>query len=423
MIEKLLEIEAVCDNNPDLQGKLWKNKYFCISPEELENDREYIVLISVQNQDMYDSIAEQLRVLKVKHVHINEILCEEWMKQKCEIEHDELLNFLHSKKKRVLLLGAPAHRNLGDQAQTYCIKSLIEEEFANCEVFVFEGNTLRRDYYFLLYLIKFAVCKDDTILVHSGYHCTDLFQKEEDLNEKIVLLFPERKLLFLPQTVFFQKIAARKRSQKIYNAHGNLTIMCRDGKSYELAQKYYTNCTVVLYPDVVTALIGRRTYAFDRHGILLCLRGSIYAESAFDANTQAEFAKKLSVLEDTEVGDTDSDMPWTEIRKRRKEVIETTFETFAKYRVVITDRFHGMIFSLIANTPVVVLPSTDHKLSEGIKWFDNSMFKNIYFAKDIDEALNFTKNILKGEYKIYANPDILYDTYYKIFPGIEEDIK
>lgn len=39
------------------------------------------------------------------------------------------------------------------------------------------------------------------------------------------------------------------------------------------------------------------------------------------------------------------------------------------YKVVITDRYHGTIFSLIANTPVIIIKSTDHKVTTGADWF------------------------------------------------------
>ncbi|WP_082026255.1 polysaccharide pyruvyl transferase family protein [Prevotella pectinovora] len=42
-------------------------------------------------------------------------------------------------------------------------------------------------------------------------------------------------------------------------------------------------------------------------------------------------------------------------------------QQFAKYQVVITDRYHGTIFSQIVNTPVIVISSTDHKLRSGVK--------------------------------------------------------
>lgn len=419
-IEKLIPVEVVCDNDPKLHGKLWKNKYLCIAPGDMKKYEKDTVLISVESQDTYYAIAEQMKALGMRSMHINEVLCQKWLGQGLEIIHDELLKFLNSKKKRILLLGAPAHQNLGDQAQSYCTKALIEEQFDDCEVFIFEGNLLRKDYYFLLYLIRNAVGKEDIVLVHSGYHCTDIFQKEEDLNEKIVQMFPKKRLLFLPQTVFFKTDAARKRSQEIFNSHDNLTILCRDKTSYELAESYYTNCTVLLYPDIVTSLIGRREYGFERKGILLCLRGSKNEESGLDSATQQNLARMLSKLDDMDICDTDSDIPWRKIRENREKVIELTLEKYAKYRVVITDRFHGMIFALIANTPVIVLPSTDHKISSGIKWFDKSEFKDLYLTGSIEKAVGYAEEILRDKHEAHLNPKILYNKYYKNFSIIKE---
>lgn len=49
------------------------------------------------------------------------------------------------------------------------------------------------------------------------------------------------------------------------------------------------------------------------------------------------------------------------IRADLKNYIEGYFEKFAHYKVIITDRYHGTIFSLISNTPVIVIKTKDHK--------------------------------------------------------------
>ena len=278
-IEQVIDIVCICDNNKNMWGKKWRDKYECVSPDELINYIQYEVLISVEKEAVYREIEGQLCKNNFKCKHLNEVLSKAWIDNNMPIIDEELSEVIKTNIPRIFLLGAPAHSNLGDQAQTYCIQNLVEGVYPERRFFVFEGNPLRKDYYYLLYIIKNIIRPDDKILVHSGYHCTDLFQKEEDLNEKIVQLFLDKKLIFFPQTIFFKGKEALEKSKKIYNSHSDLTIMCRDIVSYGLAKEYYDKCNLVLFPDVVTSLIGKRKYTEDRRGILLCLRGLEYEES------------------------------------------------------------------------------------------------------------------------------------------------
>src|SRR5690606_27740259 len=71
------------------------------------------------------------------------------------------------------------------------------------------------------------------------------------------------------------------------------------------------------------------------------------------------------------------------------------------------------IFSQIASTPVIVLSSSDHKLSSGVKWFPEASFgNNVFFAKDLNEAYNIAQQILKRNGEITINPPYFQETYF-----------
>ena len=97
-------------------------------------------------------------------------------------------------------------------------------------------------------------------------------------------------------------------------------------------------------------------------------------------------------------------------------ILSEIFEEYSKYEVVITDRYHGTIFSLIAATPVVVIGSTDHKLSSGVKWFPRNIFGDyITFANDLDEAYSKAIQMLQNSKKIsHELPPYFKENYYDI---------
>ena len=87
-------------------------------------------------------------------------------------------------------------------------------------------------------------------------------------------------------------------------------------------------------------------------------------------------------------------------QKEREGLIRKMLEYFAKFQCIITDRYHGTIFSQIVNTPVVVISSADHKLVSGVKWFPLEKFgQNITFAKDLDEV--YEKKRIVRSFPVY----------------------
>ncbi len=176
--------------------------------------------------------------------------------------------------------------------------------------------------------------------------------------------------------------------------HPNCLLMCRDEKSFNFAKKFFHKTKLLLYPDIVTSLIGSFDYNNKRNGILFCIRND--AEAYYGRNTIINFMKKFSPTK-TDITDTYAQIKPSILKKNRRKILNETFESFSHYKLVITDRYHGTIFSLISNTPVIVLGTNDHKLESGIKWFSENEFKNyIYFAKNLEEAFKQAESILKN---------------------------
>lgn len=90
---------------------------------------------------------------------------------------------------------------------------------------------------------------------------------------------------------------------------------------------------------------------------------------------------------------------------------EFTIQKNPTFKTVITDRHHGTIFSAMANTPVIVINSADHKLSSGVNRFPQEEFvENVQFAKDLDDAYAKAKEIFEKA-DIRQNPPYFKDNY------------
>ena len=72
-----------------------------------------------------------------------------------------------------------------------------------------------------------------------------------------------------------------------------------------------------------------------------------------------------SIKHNTELYDTTI----TESIKRgdRRKWLDVVLELFASKDAVVTDRFHGLIFSVLTRRPTVVLRTVDHKLESALE--------------------------------------------------------
>ena len=332
----------------------------------------------------------------------------QWLRQ--AIWDRVVLFFFARTHKCIFVFGSPFHSNLGDNAQTLCIAELLKKEFSDYAVkFFTDGYLASTGFKVIPYLSR--VCrKDAMVMLHSGYHMTDLYMWEEMLNRYAIQSFKDRAILAFPQTIFYQADDELKKAEGIYNSHPSLTIMCRDEVSYAFAQAHFPKCRLLLMPDIVTSLIGKYDFHEERRGILLCKRND--KESKFSASDIEELVVRLEKYGRVDVTDTTVSDSWATINKDLKKYLENIWRNYSKYKVVVTDRYHGTIFSLIANTPVIVIPSTDHKLSSGVKWFPDSFSEYVRFAPTFGDVEREVRHFCNEASLSYQLPPYFSEKYY-----------
>ncbi len=317
------------------------------------------------------------------------------------------------KQKMIFLFGSPAHSNMGDQAQSYCLQKWINANYPEYGILFFR---LPETYNSLLKALRRTIRKDDKIVCHSGYHMTDLYN-EQDVYCKLAQLFPERPIWIFPQTVLYKNEENLIKTANIMNSHGRVTLMARDEISYATAQKYFTGCKVLLYPDIVTSLIGTKQFNYERDGVLFCVRNDI---EAFYSKEQIQTLKNKFAGVKVEQTDTTLKVNYKEIVKNREYFINHECDYYSHFKVIITDRYHGTILSLISGTPVVVLKTSDHKLSSGVKWFPEEFKDYVTFAENLDEA--YEKAVMMMNKQLtHQLPPYFKENYYDKLKAILED--
>lgn len=325
-------------------------------------------------------------------------------------ERQRLLSEIEATRghKTIYLFCAPTHSNIGDQAQYYCWKRLFSQKFKDYNVVSVPTRCSTDE---TLEKIKSQLTAEDKLYVHSGYLIFDP-HPELPFICQVVNIFHDYPITILPQTINLMSEKKQREIADCFNAHLWLTIVSRDQVSLQNAHKLFPNCNRLLWPDVVTSLIGDADFQYDetpRKGIYFCIRqdGEKYYEEEAIERLKGRFARMR-----VDEGDTSIKMPIRFWNGRREAIIRNIVRQMATYQLIITDRYHGTIFSQVANTPVIVLSSTDHKLSSGVKWFPKDVFgKNVFYANNLDECHSLAVEILKRNGKVVKNPPYFREMY------------
>lgn len=346
------------------------------------------------------------------------IYCKEYNRNKCyAIGAIKKLLEVDITQKRIWYFCVPTHSNLGDQAQACCIEKYFRKFFSDHIVFKLSNNAF--DFYEekILMILKEKIKETDLIFSQSGYTFTGI-HPYENMHRKIVENFPYNKIVFLPQTVKFKNQKILENVQNFYGKYDNIYFFARDKISYDIYKSIFPeHRNVHCFPDIVTTEIGN--YDFnnnERNGILLCVRNDV--EKLYSFQEISLFKEKLLKIAKVSLSDTNSETKENSLKEYWKK-IEETIDDYAQYQVIITDRYHGTIFALIANTPVIILKTTDHKVVTGADWFEGVYEDYVYVVNDLEEASQVAQQIVTGfEYR--KLPSYFKEKYYDRLKDIIE---
>jgi pyruvyl transferase EpsI len=235
----------------------------------------------------------------------------------------------------------------------------------------------------------------------------------------MIAAFPGNRIVSLPQTIFFSDTPVgrheREITRDIYGGHRHLTVMGRDEISGQLAAQLFPHAQVATMPDFVLSLKAEdfTLQANPAHAdrIMLCLRQD--DESAFDQQRRLAIMRGLdrpATLYDTTL---DHDIPAAD----RTRILTETLSLFSGHQAVVTDRFHGLIFSIICRKPAVVLPTVDHKLTSAISWFKD--IPNVRLCENVAEVPALLGRVMSTPVTRYPDFNAL---YFDRLPGLLSEV-
>ena len=307
-----------------------------------------------------------------------------------------------SNKRKLYYFGVPMHPNLGDLAQCMCIRFFLEENYPEYEVIEIDSKVFMNSKFKLRKQLEQFIKPQNLIFFQSGYCTQDLGGIEDLMHQVVMQDYPDNRLVMMPQTVFFKTEERKSQASRIYNAHKYLLFLARDKVSFETAKQMFPSIPVELYPDIVTTLIGNVNTSGKRNGILMCMRNDV--EKFYSDEEVQLLQKKLGSLDKVKIIDTTINGRINAESPELNETIMDYINRLSSARLVVTDRYHGTILSLAANTPVIVVKTTDHKVSTGVDWFKGIYDDAVFYADSLDKAEELAKTILNGNHEIHNKP-------------------
>ncbi len=351
--------------------------------------------------------------------------------------YDNIGQTMDLSKKKVLLFNLPVDSNLGDHAQTMCIVKWINQYFPEYELYCFpvilaaDERTLDN----IISRIKLRTTCDDIIIMHSGYHVNDIYVSRYGNTSPTTMLqiaclknFHDNRIIFFPQTINIQERNLQEYASLI-NKCNSVFFMCRDDVSYDIAKKYFVKSNISIKPDIVTCLI--KNHENKRTGdtkeiekVYVALRNPEHAESIItkeQKNAIYNFLKEKKYH--YSIGNTSVNENYKEIIAAREKIVQDKINEISQYDLVITDLYHGTIFSLVAETFVVVLKSKDHKISSGVNllkqlpdWEDR-----LYYCENHEQLMSFLHTFKNINKKARDEKSLFKSMYYDGLKGELEE--
>ena len=269
---------------------------------------------------------------------------------------------------RALVFLAADYGNIGDLAITAAQRSFLSRSVPGHQLVTVPISQTRD----LIRSIGTQVQRGDLVTIIGGGNMGSLYPDIEELRQLVIRSFPRNKIVCFPQTLDWSESRVSKKALqrivRVYSQHQDIHVFARESiTNAKLTELFnaYANVKVGYVPDIVLSATGTELgveSSVHTSGILLCMRDD--RERALDPVRRVALERALA---DTglEVKITDTHAGGSGLNEARcSQLLAGKLNQFGAARLVVTDRLHGMILSLLAGTPCLVLPNSNHKIRQ-----------------------------------------------------------
>ncbi|MCM1425822.1 MAG: polysaccharide pyruvyl transferase family protein [Eubacterium sp.] len=317
--------------------------------------------------------------------------------------------------RRIYLIGTPDHYNIGDHIITYATCVFLQDIVPEIEIIEISMKEFPRK----LPELQKNIRQDDILILQGGGNMGNIYWRNERIRREIIKRFYNNKIIIFPETIYYTKdcegTADLAISQSIYEKAAKLVICAREKVSYEIMNEVYPWNTVILVPDMVCYL--EPNISVSREKVKLFYRSDL-EKSISEALKQKieEFLKDRKL--DYEYKDMMHLGKGYIGKANRDRIVWNKIKEIAGAKLVITDRLHAMILSVITGTPCLVIAEYNHKIESAYyTWFETVPY--IVLLKDSSKLEEKAKALLE----MPRQPNIKFkDKYEALIMSLKEEL-
>lgn len=260
------------------------------------------------------------------------------------------------------------------------------------------------------------------ILLHGGGNLGDVWPKFQSFRERVIQDFPDRKIIQLPQTLFFNSTERAREANRIFGSHSDLTVMLRDENSMQRAENLLPSVRKIFVRDMALGWDPNASASDGSREVLILARNDTEAKGS-----TASAAKELRGIAQVEVADWGlrglhlakwkaAKLPGRIARQHGKLLdagttarllassydrmlamnLKAGVDQFRDRKLIITDRLHAHVLASMMQIPHVVLDNSYGKVRS---IYDNytHQFPSAHFATSQHEAVELAATLLSGK--------------------------
>lgn len=285
------------------------------------------------------------------------------------------------------LLDFPNHPNVGDSAIWVGERIFLSDLYGFPPVLTCAVNAPLGE-------LQASIATNCVIFLHGGGNFGDIWPHHQRFRENVVRAFPQNKIVQLPQSIHFNTEAGAEQARDAISSHTDFHLFVRDEESLAFAKERLA-CRATLCPDLAFCMPKPATRPWTRDLLLLLRTDKEMSQSGEDAleglpvedwlyEPPLRLKAEKALYRAAGIARTPFDRNRALISyydMLAKHRVRRGMAQLASARVIVTDRLHAHILSLLLGRPHAVLDNSYGKIER----FDRA------FGIELDGCRRFTR--------------------------------
>ena len=271
-----------------------------------------------------------------------------------------------------IYLDLPHYVNIGDTLITKGTQDFLKQHRISCQYTASKDTFEYR-----------KIASDTIIALQGGGNFGDVWCQHQDFRKKIINLYPDNKIIVMPQTVFWQEEQNMLDDVAFFGQHLNVVICVRDKVSYDIMIKHFKN-EILLVPDMAFYINTKDLQSYikptKKDALFIKRTDKEFKDNRYESYLPQEY----DVHDWPTMERRYAEEKWHECIKYYLKIMRNTclnlyysyiyepylirhgVQLISEYNHIYSTRLHGAILSVLLGKPITI--------------FDNSYGKNSSFV-------------------------------------------